>query len=122
MPEPKKVNETEDESSFEAEEEAPEPVRVRKTVMLPPKEEQTEVEEQDDAEDDAEEGTYDEIIPDFDGPGGMTASVSVTTWTDGEKTVNLVIDNVTIAVPLEDFLVLVAELKGALPDLRALAK
>jgi hypothetical protein len=114
MPEPKKVNETEDESNFEAEEE---PIIIPKAYTKPLQEPPEETDE-----DDAEEGEYDEVIPDFDGPGGMTASVSVTTWTDGEKTVNLVIDNVTIAIPLEDFLVLVAELKGALPDLRALAK
>lgn len=112
MPEPKKVSETEDESSFEAEEE---PIIIPKAYTKPLQEPPEEPVEDED-------GEYDEVIPDFDGPGGMTASVSVTTWTDGEKTVNLTIDNCTIAIPIEDFLVLVAELKGALPELRDMAK
>jgi hypothetical protein len=117
MPEPKKVKEIEDESIFEVEEEP----------IIPEKVDNAAPEEAHDDDEEAIEGEYTELIPDFDGPDGSMFSVMLLTYAaeDGEgdeHDISLTIDNATIEMPLNDFIALLAELKAIEPDLRNLAK
>lgn len=115
MPEPKKVTEKEDESAFEAEEPM-QPVKAKKVATgLPAEELSREVEE-------SEESVYDELLEDFDGPEGTIFSFSMLTDEDNDKFACLSIDNVTIDMPLADFLALLAEIRPLEPELRRLSK
>ena len=120
MPEPKKVKDTEDDSSFEADEEPIKPKQVRQTEELPE-------EQEADQDDEAVEGEFTELIPDCDGPEGTMFSLTLLTYAneegDGnEHDISLTIDNATIELPLDDFIALLAEIRPIEPDLRRLSK
>jgi len=116
MPQPVKVTELpEDESLFEPEkDEEPTQPRKRHTEVVeePPEDEALSV----------NEPSYDEIVPDFDGPEGTTFSLSLLTDEDGDMTACLSIDFVTIDLPLDDYLTMMAELRSVEANLRRLSK
>lgn len=101
----------EDENMFEVEEEPQEP----QPPKPPKKEPEPEPEDEDDEDDDA--GFFEPLVEEFESLNGYSFGLTLLKDEDDEFFIDMQLDNVTVQLPVQDFMEMMSAFANALPGL-----